>query len=187
MDLYSLPHHHQQQRQQEVKGKRSKKPSGMGKKSFKKVEAMKVVYISTPMKVTTSASKFRAIVQELTGRESDVVNIMETSGGNDTWIINEDHIVSGCNTPEVTKNYANTNQRSLLDNTNQRSLVDNTNERSLVDNTNGSSPSVSSSEEFVEQFDGVFVKGQDSNFGVIDHSSFLYDQFFHQLDVLGYY
>uniref|UniRef100_A0A803ND70 VQ domain-containing protein n=1 Tax=Chenopodium quinoa TaxID=63459 RepID=A0A803ND70_CHEQI len=182
-----LPHHHQQQRQQEVKGKRSKKPSGMGKKSFKKVEAMKVVYISTPMKVTTSASKFRAIVQELTGRESDVVNIMETSGGNDTWIINEDHIVSGCNTPEVTKNYANTNQRSLLDNTNQRSLVDNTNERSLVDNTNGSSPSVSSSEEFVEQFDGVFVKGQDSNFGVIDHSSFLYDQFFHQLDVLGYY
>ncbi|XP_021752027.1 uncharacterized protein LOC110717589 [Chenopodium quinoa] len=171
MDIHSLAQH-QRQQQLLVKGKRSKKSSenkGMTKKLFKKVEAMKVVYISTPMKVTTSASKFRAIVQELTGRESDVVNIMETSGGNDTWMVNEDHIIN-VNTAEVTKNYA--------DNTNESTSVP-----VIVDNMNGSSPSVCSSEEF----DGVFVKGQDSNFGVFDHTSFLYDQFFHQLDVLGGY
>lgn len=39
--------------------------------------AVKVVYISSPMKVKTSASKFRALVQELTGRDSDVERYME--------------------------------------------------------------------------------------------------------------
>ncbi|GJR34809.1 VQ-like protein [Tanacetum coccineum] len=33
---------------------------------------LKVVHISSPMKVKTSASRFRALVQELTGRDSDI-------------------------------------------------------------------------------------------------------------------
>ncbi|XP_077239718.1 sigma factor binding protein 1, chloroplastic-like [Tasmannia lanceolata] len=33
---------------------------------------IKVVYISNPMKVKTSASQFRAIVQKLTGQDSDI-------------------------------------------------------------------------------------------------------------------
>ncbi|KAI3744052.1 hypothetical protein L1987_57124 [Smallanthus sonchifolius] len=33
---------------------------------------LKVVYISSPMKVKTSASRFRSLVQELTGRDSDI-------------------------------------------------------------------------------------------------------------------
>ncbi|KAK4339454.1 hypothetical protein RND71_040916 [Anisodus tanguticus] len=41
---------------------------------------VKVVYISTPMKVQTSASRFRSLVQELTGRDSDIARIMETNG-----------------------------------------------------------------------------------------------------------
>ncbi|KAL3381582.1 hypothetical protein AABB24_001612 [Solanum stoloniferum] len=41
---------------------------------------VKVVYISTPMKVKTSASRFRSLVQELTGRDSDIARIMETNG-----------------------------------------------------------------------------------------------------------
>ncbi|OIS95963.1 hypothetical protein A4A49_20961 [Nicotiana attenuata] len=41
---------------------------------------IKVVYISTPMKVKTSASRFRALVQELTGPDSDIVRIMESNG-----------------------------------------------------------------------------------------------------------
>lgn len=48
-----------------------------GKRSSKK--GIKVVYISTPMKVKTSASEFRALVQELTGRDSDTAGFMETS------------------------------------------------------------------------------------------------------------
>ncbi|KAL6130108.1 hypothetical protein ACLB2K_068489 [Fragaria x ananassa] len=44
-------------------------------------KGVKVVYISSPMKVQTSASKFRALVQELTGRDSDAERFMETNGG----------------------------------------------------------------------------------------------------------
>ncbi|KAG8096200.1 hypothetical protein GUJ93_ZPchr0013g37013 [Zizania palustris] len=35
-------------------------------------KGIKVVYISSPMKLTTSAEEFRAVVQELTGRDSNV-------------------------------------------------------------------------------------------------------------------
>lgn len=43
------------------------------KRSDKKKD-FKVVYISTPMKVETCASQFRALVQELTGKDSDVAD-----------------------------------------------------------------------------------------------------------------
>ncbi|KAD4982824.1 hypothetical protein R6Q59_002450 [Mikania micrantha] len=38
----------------------------------KDTKKLKVVYISSPMKVKTSASRFRSLVQELTGRDSDI-------------------------------------------------------------------------------------------------------------------
>ncbi|XP_010245501.1 PREDICTED: sigma factor binding protein 1, chloroplastic-like [Nelumbo nucifera] len=41
------------------------------KQAKSKNKPIKVVYISNPMKVKTSASQFRALVQELTGRDSD--------------------------------------------------------------------------------------------------------------------
>ncbi|KDP40549.1 hypothetical protein JCGZ_24548 [Jatropha curcas] len=44
-------------------------------------KAIKVVYISSPMKVQTSASKFRALVQELTGKDSDAARFMDVNGG----------------------------------------------------------------------------------------------------------
>lgn len=37
-------------------------------------KGIKVVYISSPMKLTTSAEEFRAVVQELTGRDSNVAD-----------------------------------------------------------------------------------------------------------------
>lgn len=42
-------------------------------------EDVKVVYISSPVKVKTCASRFRALVQELTGRDSDVSRYMEAN------------------------------------------------------------------------------------------------------------
>ncbi|KAI5317847.1 PREDICTED: sigma factor binding [Prunus dulcis] len=42
------------------------------KKSKTKKQGIKVVYISNPMKVRTSASEFRALVQELTGQDSEL-------------------------------------------------------------------------------------------------------------------
>ncbi|KAL1552942.1 sigma factor binding protein 2, chloroplastic-like [Salvia divinorum] len=43
----------------------------------KKSDPLKVVYISSPMKVKTSASRFRSLVQELTGKNSDVSQYMD--------------------------------------------------------------------------------------------------------------
>lgn len=51
-------------------GKR-RSPSSSGKCG------VKVVYISSPMKVSASTSEFRAVVQELTGQDSDVTRFME--------------------------------------------------------------------------------------------------------------
>ncbi|PON98753.1 VQ motif containing protein [Trema orientale] len=46
-------------------------------------KGVKVVYISSPMKVKTSASKFRALVQELTGINSDAERFIEMNGVGD--------------------------------------------------------------------------------------------------------
>ncbi|KAK8500917.1 hypothetical protein V6N13_061808 [Hibiscus sabdariffa] len=51
--------------------KRTKK--NMKKRSDSKKD-LKVVYISSPMKVKTCASQFRALVQELTGKDSNVAD-----------------------------------------------------------------------------------------------------------------
>ncbi|CAH9085492.1 unnamed protein product [Cuscuta epithymum] len=62
-------------------------PGGGGfprdKKRQRKTKEVKVVYISSPMKVKTSASRFRSLVQQLTGRHSDIARIMETNGATD--------------------------------------------------------------------------------------------------------
>ncbi|KAI6696917.1 hypothetical protein NL676_017036 [Syzygium grande] len=42
------------------------------KRSKPKSKPIKVVYISNPMRVKTSASQFRALVQELTGRDAEL-------------------------------------------------------------------------------------------------------------------
>ncbi|KAK6933991.1 VQ protein [Dillenia turbinata] len=56
----------------------------------KKRTAIKVVYISSPMKVKTRASEFRALVQKLTGRESDAVGFMEINSGANSWTLDHD-------------------------------------------------------------------------------------------------
>ncbi|KAK9283682.1 hypothetical protein L1049_011932 [Liquidambar formosana] len=60
------------------------------KQAKRKRKAIKVVYISSPMKVKTSASEFRAIVQELTGRDSEVARFMETNGADDDFLMVHD-------------------------------------------------------------------------------------------------
>ncbi|KAL9175405.1 hypothetical protein ABFS82_02G110000 [Erythranthe guttata] len=60
---------HHQRVQRLVKGNKSKK---------KRDNSLKVVYISSPMKVRTSASRFRSLVQQLTGKDSYVAQYMES-------------------------------------------------------------------------------------------------------------
>lgn len=52
------------------------KKSPMKPKANKVRVPIKVVYISSSMKVTTTKSEFRAVVQELTGRHSNVAGNM---------------------------------------------------------------------------------------------------------------
>ncbi|KAJ8756226.1 hypothetical protein K2173_024773 [Erythroxylum novogranatense] len=54
---------------------KSKNVGKRGKRSIK------VVYISSPMKVTANASEFRALVQQLTGKDSDATRFMDANGG----------------------------------------------------------------------------------------------------------
>ncbi|KAL7120382.1 hypothetical protein ACP275_02G119000 [Erythranthe tilingii] len=64
---YINGHHPRVQRL--VKGNKSKK---------RRDNSLKVVYISSPMKVRTSASRFRSLVQQLTGKNSYVARYMES-------------------------------------------------------------------------------------------------------------
>ncbi|GFZ02438.1 hypothetical protein Acr_15g0010460 [Actinidia rufa] len=59
------------------------------RKSKRKRESVKVVYISSPVKVKTSASRFRALVQELTGQHSDVSRFAETYNSQQTIVDTE--------------------------------------------------------------------------------------------------
>nr|POE64429.1 sigma factor binding protein 1, chloroplastic [Quercus suber] len=45
------------------------------------MKVIKVVYIASPRKVKTSASKFRDLAQELTSQDSDTARYMEVNGG----------------------------------------------------------------------------------------------------------
>lgn len=79
MEMHKAKNQQEKQQHLDQKGKRSKRADfgGMIRTSSKK-DMFKVVYISTPMKVTICASKFREIVQQLTGPDSDVARFMES-------------------------------------------------------------------------------------------------------------
>ncbi|XVF00222.1 hypothetical protein REPUB_Repub03eG0266400 [Reevesia pubescens] len=52
---------------------------------------IKVVYISSPMKVKTCVSQFRSLVQELTGKDSDVaVRFMDNNDSSESSPTNSD-------------------------------------------------------------------------------------------------
>ncbi|KAL0923220.1 hypothetical protein M5K25_007265 [Dendrobium thyrsiflorum] len=46
------------------------------KKKQNKQQPLKVIYFSNPMRISTTATAFRAVVQELTGRDSDIADIL---------------------------------------------------------------------------------------------------------------
>lgn len=58
-------------------GAAAKTKKGYKGKKKNNEDQLKVVYISSPMKVKTSASKFRSLVQELTGKNSDISQYMD--------------------------------------------------------------------------------------------------------------
>ena len=74
------------------------KAAKKAKSKKKNNKPIKVVYISNPMKVKTSASKFRALVQELTGQDAELPH--------PTKLTDTDEDISGGNqkVPDAAKN-----------------------------------------------------------------------------------
>ncbi|KAM7271047.1 hypothetical protein ACFE04_030261 [Oxalis oulophora] len=64
-------HHHHPQRKQQKSTKNNKTTTTTTTTTTTRKDPVKVVYISNPMKFKTSASKFRALVQRLTGRDAE--------------------------------------------------------------------------------------------------------------------
>nr|GLL24526.1 uncharacterized protein LOC109158988 [Ipomoea trifida] len=52
-------------------------------------QQLKVVYISNPVRVNTSAAKFRALVQELTGQDADDLPAVPHGGGREARICSQ--------------------------------------------------------------------------------------------------
>uniref|UniRef100_A0A803NCB6 VQ domain-containing protein n=1 Tax=Chenopodium quinoa TaxID=63459 RepID=A0A803NCB6_CHEQI len=82
-------HNWQERELENDKRSRRSENGRLSRKSSRK-EAIKVVYISTPMNVTICSSKFREIVQQLTRPESDVARFMEICE-RDSWKVSDDH------------------------------------------------------------------------------------------------
>ncbi|KAL2478159.1 sigma factor binding protein 1 [Forsythia ovata] len=131
-----------------------------------KNDSLKVVYISSPMKVKTSASRFRSLVQELTGRHSDVSRYMENNGATTDFheiVCDDDRVVN--------KSTVDDEHASLI---------------SSMDNYRESSPTTTSSDSFLEPIDSVFSSQMDEQFGGFFSSNLLYDSCQFD-DVLGSY
>ncbi|CAI9770460.1 unnamed protein product [Fraxinus pennsylvanica] len=104
-----------------------------------KSNSLKVVYISSPMKVKTSVSRFPSLVQELTGRHSDVSRYMEANGADADFheIVCEDDRV-------LPKSTVDDEHASLI---------------SSMDTCRGS-PTTTSSDSFLQPIDKVIVTVQ---------------------------
>ncbi|XP_019162490.1 PREDICTED: uncharacterized protein LOC109158988 [Ipomoea nil] len=83
----------------EKQKKRRRHSSKNPKRKQQQQQQLKVVYISNPVRVNTSAAKFRALVQELTGQDADDLPVTPhaaaTGGGRQGSCVQamEDHVV----------------------------------------------------------------------------------------------
>ncbi|EYU42924.1 hypothetical protein MIMGU_mgv1a015864mg [Erythranthe guttata] len=130
------------------------------KKSVKRKNnnSLKVVYISSPMKVKTSASKFRSLVQQLTGKNSDISQYMEESNN-----INNEVFRDFC---EIDRSLANDNDR-------------------MFSSISPSDETTTSSESLLGPFEDVFTSQMKEQFEGIFSSDSFYDP--SQIDLLGSY
>uniref|UniRef100_A0A5B6YQP6 VQ domain-containing protein n=1 Tax=Davidia involucrata TaxID=16924 RepID=A0A5B6YQP6_DAVIN len=128
----------------------------------RKREKVKVVYISSPMKVKTSASKFRALVQELTGRHSDVSRFMELNGA-----------------------FATDSQTNNLDHRGLIRSFDDHDHVSLAPVRDPRRESPTSSDSFLEPLDDGFSSHMEHQFTGLFSSNLFYES--PQVDVLGSY
>lgn len=79
---------------------------------------IKVVYISSPMKVKTCASQFRALVQELTGKDSNAaVRFMDNDGNV------SDHSPVHSDSNRIELPFTNSNHQSMFESFDEGSFL----------------------------------------------------------------
>ncbi|OAY53366.1 sigma factor binding protein 1, chloroplastic [Manihot esculenta] len=120
-------------------------------------KGIKVVYISSPMKFETSASKFRALVQELTGKDSDAERLMDDVNG-----------VENYSTEILDRRAADESGGSLFP------LMNSYNESSSPD-----------SDSMLEGFDGGFLPAMEGSFMSMFQSNLFHESLALELDVFN--
>ncbi|EEF49532.1 sigma factor binding protein 1, chloroplastic [Ricinus communis] len=123
-------------------------------------KGIKVVYISSPMKVETSASKFRALVQELTGKDSDAARFMDVNNGAENY--------STETTPDRSRAASDEHGSVLLP------LMSSYNEPSFSSSPDSDSSIFDPFDRFLPPMEGSFMSMFQSNF---PHESFQLDVF----------
>ncbi|RZC77664.1 hypothetical protein C5167_001853 [Papaver somniferum] len=121
---------------------------------------VKVVYISNPMMVKTSVSEFRSLVQELTGRDSDI-----SSRSFDRSRFTDSNEIDNCQTvphddhrsENMKVNLARTNTNDNINHQQQQQYGDFTEEVLGFDYPSWMSTSSDSSSSIFEPLDDVFV------------------------------
>lgn len=139
------------------------------KKSFKEKkkgkDSLKVVYISSPMKVKTSASRFMSLVQELTGKNSDIVQYTEL---NDDKAIDHQFLEIDLSDGALVTQAETSDQYNL----------------SSISNSNDTTTCNSSNSFFERVHDGLTSQMEDQFAGIFGSNSFCGPSL---VDVLGNY
>ncbi|PIA60143.1 hypothetical protein AQUCO_00400796v1 [Aquilegia coerulea] len=135
------------------------------KQAKSKKKPVKVVYISNPMKVKTSASDFRALVQELTGQDSDIADAASR------YSSENDRVDEGLRT--VPNNEGMMMEIRNDTNFNEDGAIQE--ETSRVDPYVEAIRSLDSTFEHFEPFDRAFSPYMQDNFNGFTPSGLLYD------------
>ncbi|KAL0414915.1 UNVERIFIED_CONTAM: hypothetical protein Sradi_1693200 [Sesamum radiatum] len=134
-----------------------------GKGKRKNNNSLKVVYISSPMKVKTSASRFRSLVQQLTGKNSDISQYMA----------------------EPNNSYGFMDFREIDCDDNQSLAKETSDDQCQMFSSISAEDTPTSSDSIFEPIDNVFASQMDERFLVFFSSNPFFDA--SQLDVLGSY
>ncbi|KAI5410916.1 hypothetical protein KIW84_056166, partial [Lathyrus oleraceus] len=105
------------------------------RQSKKNTKEVKVTYISSPMKVKTSASNFRALVQELTGQDSNVADMFVEF--NDCVHVDDVQIMKKSSTHQQWSSDDNSSEAYLHESSTWMKLEDDYNFRSSLEPFNG--------------------------------------------------
>lgn len=105
------------------------------RRSKKNTKEVKVTYISSPMKVKTSASNFRALVQELTGQDSNVADMFVEF--NDCVHVDDVQIMKKSSTHQQWSSDDNSSEAYVHESSTWMKLEDDYNFRSSLEPFNG--------------------------------------------------